>query len=286
MLDFMVRLYFKPSVCLISILLALIFFRLSYWQWTRHQEKQSYISGLQSKLKEPITKFQEIPKSSLTSEIFRRVILQGEFDYEHEVILRNREYDSMPGVYTLTPLKYKDPDNSDSYILVNRGFIPLTFSTKENRKKVNNPKGTVTIVGLIKEAQSRKFLAPEDPESGGANPWVDAWLRVDIENINKQLLYKLAPVYLESIVNNLEASDPAEKEKQIVRFTAERADLLIPSEKMFSMVSNEDNLDPKKYPISVFDPVLPPTRHLGYVFEWGFMAIATLLMGLVLQLKP
>ena len=43
--------------------------------------------------------------------------------------------------------------------------------------------------------------------------------------------------------------------------------------------------DPAKYPIPVYDTVIPPGRHLGYVFEWAVMALMTFLICLILQFK-
>ena len=40
------------------------------------------------------------------------------------------------------------------------------------------------------------------------------------------------------------------------------------------------------WPVPVFNTVIPPGRHFGYVFEWAIMALMTALICLVLQLRP
>jgi hypothetical protein len=40
-----------------------------------------------------------------------------------------------------------------------------------------------------------------------------------------------------------------------------------------------------KYPIPAYDITPPPDIHLGYVYEWAFMALLTALIGFVLQMR-
>ena len=39
------------------------------------------------------------------------------------------------------------------------------------------------------------------------------------------------------------------------------------------------------YPIPTFDTTPPPDIHLGYVYEWAFMALLTISIGLIMQFK-
>ena len=281
------KFYPKPRIIFICLALSLLFSRLSYWQWTRHQQKQVIIQQLENRLKLPPVPFETItfqdksaPEVNVTDQqIFKRVIVSGTYDFDHEIVVRNRRYQKNPGVYVLTPLH----TTSGTSILVNRGFVPLVLADKASRAKINRP-AEVSFIGLIKESQPKKFLAPADPESGIDLPWVDEWLRPDVESIAKQLPYKIAPVFLE-IVGNDAGEDI---EKKIIQQKSQKAEIFMPSEQIYSMVGGNDPSleDPHTYPIPVFDPVIPPARHLGYVFEWAAMAIISMLMGFVLQLNP
>ena len=86
---------------------------------------------------------------------------------------------------------------------MDRGFIPLEKSKPELRKAFHKD-SQADFTGLVKEAQSKKILAPGDPPAGTEHPWVDAWLRVDLEAISKQLPYPVLPVFVE-IMNTTEA---------------------------------------------------------------------------------
>ena len=274
-------LHYKPRVIVVCLILIVLFSRLSYWQWTRHLEKQQVVAELQARIKEEPRKLTELLHAHPTPPelVFRRALVEGTYDFEHEVILRNRRLGSDPGNYLLTPLHLSD----GSTVLVNRGFIPLALSMPEQRKRIAQP-AAAAFIGLIKESQPKKFLAPADPQSGKDLPWVDAWLRPDIESIARQLPYPVLPFFLEIV-----HTDPTQSlEQQLIQQKSDKAELFMPSEQIYNMVSSQEaaQLDPLKYPIPVFDPVIPPARHLGYVFEWAAMAILTLLIGLLFLIKP
>lgn len=208
--------------------------------------------------------------------IHRRVLIEGQYDFEHEMLIRNRRLDDRPGFHVITPLKLSF---TEDFILVNRGFIPLESGSKDIRSDFQQNK-EVHFLGLIKEGVARRLLAPSDPPAGDGLAWVDAWLRVDIEKMNRQLPYRLLPIYAE--VMSLE--NPQEVKSSIVRSDSGREELLfLPSRAHPAEIKERENTD---YPTPVFEMVVPAGRHFGYVFEWGFMALGTFLMCIVLQLRP
>lgn len=275
------KIYFRPKVTLLCLLLALGMCRLSLWQWHRHLEKQTLIAEMTARLAldpTPLEDHLSTMNANPATTLFRRVLVRGSYDFEHEMVLRNRRREGAAGVYVLTPLRI---ENTDRHILVNRGFLPLSRSDAETRRQFRSSP-EASFIGLLKESSSPAMLAPQDPPTGPALPWVDAWLRVDLEKIQAQLPYRLAPVYLE-IMGTI---DPHTAQEQIVKSSAGKEELLVMGLRDASGV-NKPDFDPAlTYPIPAFDTVLPAGRHLGYVYEWGIMACATLLIGLVLQLRP
>lgn len=272
------RFYFKPKVTFVCLLLAALMLRASVWQWHRHTEKQLYIAELSRNLEQDI-----VPLTSLlaanedwTSLLHRRVGVEGEFDFAKEVVLRNRKYQDFAGVHVLTPLRIA---GTAKYVLVSRGFVPLE-SAKSGERKAFQREAVAKFVGLIKESKERRTFAPADPESGPPNPWVDAWLRVDLPKIAAQLPYELLPFYLE-VMND---TDSATAKSEIVRSDEQRGELFFLPNRVGQ--TEAQRLDPARLPIPSFDTVVPAGRHFGYVWEWGVMALVTVLVGLLLQLKP
>lgn len=278
----MKRFQFSLKVTAICLLLALGMVRASYWQWQRHQEKLKIIGQLEKNLQAPVIPLSELLKEAETakkSEIeHRRVAVSGVFDFEHEMILRNRRHEELPGVFVLTPLRSENTPP----VLVNRGFIPLEYSGPKKRVQFQRLAST-SFTALLKRSERKRLFAPSDPEAGPNLPWVDAWLRVDLEKMSLQLPYKLFPYYLEKLPE-LPSGTPQELTSQIVRSKSTRSE-------MFSMMgqvkiaSSPGPDELHRFPIPQVNTVIPPGRHLGYVYEWAAMAVATLLIGIVLQLR-
>ena len=98
--------------------------------------------------------------------------------------------------------------------------------------------------------------------------------------MHNQLPSPLAAFYLEL----MSVVDPAQVEKAVVKAESGREELLLMGFKQVSEFDSVKNSD-TNYPIPSFDTVIPAGRHLGYVYEWAFMALMTTLICLVLQLK-
>lgn len=276
------RFFFSWRVTLVCLILITAMIRLSYWQWERHLYKLEYIKSLEARLSEdpiPISTVSKIKDTNWTNLEFRRVTVSGTYDYDREMVLRNRRLEGMPGVFVITPLKV---DNSEETVLVSRGFVPLKLATPHERAKTKRPTHE-TFVGLVKNTVGGSFWGPADPPTGDGLPWVDSWLRVDIPKIQKQLPYPILPIYIELMG---EPGSP-DTEAKILKASSGRDEIFLPTNNMHNAVKTGFEVEePSQYPIPVYDTVIPPQRHLGYVYEWGFMAFITFLIGVVLQLRP
>lgn len=272
---------FSWKITIVGLLLAGVFLRLSFWQWERHQWKLELIENLRSRVEQPVVPLESLPGfPALKWEDleYRRVQVSGSFDFSKEVLLRNRKFGKAMGVHVLTPLRLSAGPHT---ILVNRGFLPQTKTAPEMRRQYQTPE-SITFTGLVKASSPRKFMAPPDPSSGEGQPWVDRWLRVDIPNIGKQLPYPLLPVFLEIV----ETADTKAVEQSIVDQSGSGRDdmLFLQGTQELGSLSEEEVGD-GRYPIPVFDTVVPPGRHFGYIFEWAIMALMTIAICVVLQLR-
>ena len=275
----MPKFYFSPKTTIICAVLIAAMLRLSYWQYERHQAKLGYVQELADRIQAPIKDINnEIPAIISTPDqaLFYRYRISGEFDYSREMILRNRKLDKLPGVHVITPLRLKDSPNS---ILISRGYIPLALTTPEERKKLQGP-AKFEGIGIAKLSSTANFLAPQDPNPKPGE-WFEQWLRIDIPKISKQLPYSVLPIYLELLASET----PPDINKEIVTSSSDRAEIFfMPTQK--NLPSRQDAIDLNlTSPVPVISTIVPPSRHLGYVFEWGVMAIMTGLIGLVLQLR-
>ena len=275
----MMEFRFSLKVTVVTGALAVGMVCASVWQWGRHLQKQDLIKHLHETLTlEPIPLAELLTSDPQWEQLtFRRIKVSGNYDFQHEVLLRNRNLEGRAGSHAITPLKV---DNSDSYLLVDRGFIPLGRESKEKRTQYQEPP-RVELYGLVKNSMARKFMAPKDPPAGGGRPWVDQWLRVNIPEMRKQLPYDVLPVYIEVMQD---PNDPLLASKIVREGSAGRNDVL-----MLTGQKNVENFGMDspdlRYPIPTYDITPPPDIHLGYVYEWAFMALLTVAIGVIMQLK-
>ena len=269
---------FSLKVCLICFVLMATFLRLSYWQWERHLEKEALRETLEQRVLQKPLENQDLFAEDIDSKdmYFRRISLKGSYDFAHEMVLRNRRHEGLPGVHVLTPLKLKDRDQA---ILVSRGFIPLEYS-KSDKRDIFQKTSEGPYTGIIKESSTPHLLAPKDPEVQPDGPWVDAWLRTNVQKMAKQLPYEVLPYVVELLPPELQKENIA---AEIMKSTHGKEELLVLSSRGIPDASAIGDLT--QYPIHAFTTTLPPTRHLGYVYEWGFMALMTFCIGLLLQCK-
>jgi surfeit locus 1 family protein len=265
---------------LICLLLAACMVRASVWQWDRHVQKQELIGILEQTLKREPGELSQLANAPTdwSKETWRRVHLSGSYDFEREVIVRrNRGTNDHAGFHVVTPLKL---DKSDSYVLVDRGFIPLGRESKEFRQRYHKP-DRIDQFALIKESSAKKFLAPPDPPAALGKPWADLWIRVNIAAMRQQLPYPVLPIYVE-LMNS--PDDPLLPQKIVKESSAARNEVLALAGQKQVENLGLDSPD-AVYPIPHFDTTPPPDIHLGYVYEWAFMALLTIGIGVVLQLK-
>ena len=124
----------------------------------------------------------------------RRATVRGTYDYDEEIVLRNRTWNDFPGVHVLTPLRIS---GSDTAILVDRGWIPYESAAPADRAEFHNAPGEVEVAGILRRSQVRRGMSPEDPAPTAGGPRVDAWHRVDLPKIRQQLPYPLLTVFIE-----------------------------------------------------------------------------------------
>ncbi len=267
------RFRFSPRVSFTCLLLAVLMVRASVWQWDRHAAKQAEIELMIQRLESPVIPLGQALQALPLAELpYRRVQVEGVYDFAHEMVLRNRRYEGRPGVYVLTPLRLTGTEQT---LLVSRGFIPMEQAGRESRVAFQGA-AAVRFIGLVKSPQTQRLFAPADPKAGPGLPWVDAWLRVDTENMSRQLPAVLLPMYVEIMTDPDEVARTA---RAIVRSDVKREDVI------FAAFAPATEHISTNYPVPVFDAVIPPGRHLGYVYEWAFLATITLLMGIILQLR-
>jgi surfeit locus 1 family protein len=179
---------------LLVLLVVIVLINLGLWQLRRLDQRRALNRDIETGLVQPPVVLGEADLNPETLHR-RRVSLTGEFDNAAGMILRGRSLNGRPGAELVVPLLLA---GSDEAVLVNRGWIPLD-TTQAEARRIYDLEGKVTVAGIAYRSQPRPdaFFAPTDPTPRPGEERLDAWFRVDIDRIQGQVDYKLAPIFVE-----------------------------------------------------------------------------------------
>ncbi len=178
---------------LLVILATLAFLALGAWQLQRRAQRLDQNARSLARLQQQPLIVTGVPVDPEGADL-RRATVRGTFDYDQEIVLRNRTWNELPGVHVLAPLRIS---GSDVALLVDRGWIPYDAAARPDRAAFHNAIGEVEVYGILRKSQfPRGPIAPADPVPA-LDRRVDNWHRVDLPKIQQQLPYPLLPVFME-----------------------------------------------------------------------------------------
>jgi surfeit locus 1 family protein len=125
------------------------------------------------------------PMTTVTN---RRVQALGHYDHGHDIVLRGKGYQGIPGVEIVSPLML---DGSSTAVLVNRGFVPAPDAVTAQPDSLREP-GEVQVKGIALPIAS-----------GGGSPLQrreqTSWARLDLEALRTRLPYPVLPFYIRQL---------------------------------------------------------------------------------------
>jgi surfeit locus 1 family protein len=179
---------------LLAIAGVAVLARLGIWQLDRLDQRRAFNEHLITQWDAaPLDLASNITGDPLPEMEYRSVIVSGEYDFEHEIAIKNIVRYSRLGYYLLTPLKIS---GSEQVALINRGWVPADQYTAATRGFFEED-GFVELEGIIR-------VSSELPDVGGlADPTLtpgerrNEWFNINIPEITKQMPYELLPVYVQ-----------------------------------------------------------------------------------------
>lgn len=221
--------------------------RLGFWQLDRHAQRQTEIQQIKSMQAMPLLDLGQRPLTvALETMEYRLVTVSGQYDFAHQVALRNQVRPRMtgtdPGIALVTPLILSD----GQAVLVERGWIPLEYTTPSSWRQFDEP-GWVSLEGILRRSMDKGEIGSAllDPTLSPGQPRLDFWNFVNLNRLQEQLPYPILDVYIQQAPDsNLEA---------------------LP----FRLMEQPD---------------LDPGSHLGFAAQWFFYA-GLLLIGYPIWLK-
>jgi surfeit locus 1 family protein len=180
---------------------AAVLARLGVWQLDRLAQRRIFNTRVQAQMAQPqLALTGDALSADLPGMEYRSVVVRGQYDFSRQVALRNQAWDNQAGVHLLTPLRI---DGTDTYVLVERGWVPGLESTPADWRQYDES-GTVEVRGIIRRSQSKPdFGRRADPLPAPGSGPLNLWYFADVARVAAQLPYPLLPVYVQ------QAPDPA-----------------------------------------------------------------------------
>lgn len=178
--------FFRPSITLTLILLALalVFFRLGQWQSDRKAEKILLFDEFRNA---PLMTVEQALQSDVN---FARVGGSGRYDSTRHILLDNKILNGRAGVHVLTPFTLAD----GSVVLVNRGWLFLA-ADRRSLPKVNTPRRIQLIKGIMtRPAEAGHRVGKADQLDD--KKWPQLMTYFDLPSISEALGVRLQPMIL------------------------------------------------------------------------------------------
>ena len=184
----------RPKWLLSHALIALLVVAMVFaglWQINRHGERADRNDTIRDRSAQAPVDIGQVADPTSAADVgdveqFRRVTVTGEYRLDDEVLVRNRTLDGSPGWWVLTPLVTDDGWG----VVVNRGWIPLTYDAGVARPGTEPPSGRVTVQGTVQPTRVAEGFQVADPSEGR----LDSLARPDVGRLAAQLDYDVAPV--------------------------------------------------------------------------------------------
>lgn len=185
---------------LLVVLGMALLVRLGFWQLDRLEQKRTFNAMMSERWRsEPFDLNTHTLPADLQDLEYRRVSAEGEFDYEHQILISNQVLQGgTAGFMVVTPLVLGD----NRAVLVSRGWIPADMGDSAQLAQLKEPAGT-PILGLARRSQGLPNGGVSTP---AATPQAQ-WYRIDIPAIQGQMPYRLEGGYLEQLPEQGRAYD-------------------------------------------------------------------------------
>lgn len=112
-----------------------LFARLGVWQLHRLGERRAFNARFESRAEGAPVPLDSVGGDTAAGK-YRRVLVTGTFDFDHELVITARSRSGAPGVWLVTPLR---PRGGGKAILVNRGWVYSPDASAVNLGLWNEP---------------------------------------------------------------------------------------------------------------------------------------------------
>ena len=170
--------------CAFAVLAAALFVRLGFWQLARLRAKEQRNAVIAAQQGTQPVEFASLPADTAAAR-YRRAMVTGRFDYDHELVVSGRTHQGSPGVDIVTPMRVA---GTDTAVLVNRGWVYSPNGATVDRARWRE-RDSATVTGYV------ELYAPDAP---GITAAADRRIvrRLSRREAASRIPFPLAPYYL------------------------------------------------------------------------------------------
>lgn len=177
----------------VAVAAAAVFSGLGLWQADRHGQRQARNDTLRSRLSAPAV---SAPSATLEDDslAWRRVRIEGRYDYGREIVLRGRAHGGTPGVYVVSPLRR----DQGAAVLVVRGWLPAADGVHAPLSRGRPAAGTdstVSVTGVLLPSVAGQEAGVTRDTVEGEQHLVAS--HVNVAALSDSLPYPVAPLYVQ-----------------------------------------------------------------------------------------
>jgi surfeit locus 1 family protein len=182
---------------------AVLCIRLGIWQLDRLEQRRAFNQHFESMRAMPALDLNLEQPEDIKQMEWRAVRVQGEYDFENQIALRNQYNGSEYGYHLLAPLLF-----DGRAVLIDRGWIPAEGNSSPPDWRKYDEAGAVKLSGQIRLGQTKPAVggAADVPREDGTK--LDVWSNADVERIAGQLPYPVLPVYIQPDVDEADPDPP------------------------------------------------------------------------------
>jgi surfeit locus 1 family protein len=198
-----------------AITAAVVTLRLGFWQLSRAHEKLALQASIQTQAALPVLNAASLLPSQTANVLHRTITLTGHWLPQYTLFLDNRQMDSKPGFFVLTPFEFINPAavtslSTKQIILVQRGWMPRNFLNRNKLPEIVSGVEDVTITGRIALSPSKLFEF-KGTEAGAIRQ------NIEIEALAKEFKIDLLPYSLLQLDGDATVVDKSNLPDQLLR---------------------------------------------------------------------
>lgn len=181
---------FSPSWLGLLIVMICVpgFIKLGLWQYGKAKQGESIQANQQQSETQPMLPL-PLTIDHPESLNYKKVLVKGHYDTRYQILLDNQVEAGRAGFHVITPLKI---DNSEQYVLINRGWIPGNDIHSE-LPEFTTPAASVEIAGMVWTPGKKIFSLEKQTEK---TAWHIVWQNMDLQRYRNIVPLKVLPIVI------------------------------------------------------------------------------------------